>query len=99
MVDILIKNGCIVDGTGNAAYHADIAVAGDRIVKIGKLGEMEAECVIDALGKYVTPGFIDAHSHSDITLPDNPQAQSTIRQGDYCRNSRSPWSWNSTAYS
>lgn len=81
MVDILIKNGCIVDGTGNAAYHADIAVAGDRIVKIGKLGEMEAECVIDALGKYVTPGFIDAHSHSDITLPDNPQAQSTIRQG------------------
>ncbi|MDO5111137.1 MAG: amidohydrolase family protein [Clostridia bacterium] len=81
MIDILIKNCRIVDGTGNAAYHADIAVQGDRIVKIGHLGDMEAAKIIDAAGKYVTPGFIDAHSHSDHTLADNPLAQSTIRQG------------------
>lgn len=81
MYDILIKNCRIVDGTGSAAYHADIAVEGARIAKIGRLGDAEAKRVIDAAGKFVTPGFIDAHSHSDITIADNPLAQSTIRQG------------------
>lgn len=81
MVDILIKNGRIVDGTGNVSYHADIAVKGDRIVKIDHLNEMEAAITVDAAGKYVTPGFIDAHSHTDATITSNPLVQSTIRQG------------------
>lgn len=81
MFDILIRNGRIVDGTGSASYHADIAVQDGRIVKIGRLDPKDAARTIDAVGKYVTPGFIDAHSHSDMTIPSNPLAQSTIRQG------------------
>lgn len=75
MFDILIRNGRIVDGTGSASYHADIAVQDGRIVKIGRLDPKDAARTIDAVGKYVTPGFIDAHSHSDMTIPSNPLAQ------------------------
>ncbi len=81
MSDLLIKNCRIVDGSGNASYHADILINGDRIEKIGRFKDVEGVKVIDASGRYVTPGFIDAHSHSDITISDNPLAQSTIRQG------------------
>jgi N-acyl-D-amino-acid deacylase len=63
--DLLIRNGRVLDGTGNPWFPADIAVTGDRIVAIGKLGDAQAARVIDAAGKYVTPGFIDIHSHAD----------------------------------
>lgn len=79
--DIIIKNGTIVDGTGNPVYHADIAIVGDRIDFIGSLNGAESALTIDAGGKYVTPGFIDEHSHSDSSIWGNPEAQSTIRQG------------------
>jgi len=63
--DLLIKNGRVFDGSGNPWFPADIAVAGGRIVAVGRLGEVQAGRVIDASGKYVSPGFIDIHSHAD----------------------------------
>lgn len=80
-LDILIRGGWVVDGTGNPPYPADVAIAGDRIVDVGRLPGATAERVIDATGRHVTPGFIDAHSHSDWVLLSNPTAESAIRQG------------------
>lgn len=80
-LDVLIAGGWVVDGTGNPAYPADVAVAGDRIVDVGRLAGAQAARVVDATGRLVTPGFIDAHSHSDWTLLSNPTAESAVRQG------------------
>jgi len=63
--ELLIKNGRVFDGTGNPWFPADIAVQGGRIVAVGKLGNADAARVIDASGKYISPGFIDIHSHAD----------------------------------
>jgi N-acyl-D-amino-acid deacylase len=62
--DILIRNGRILDGTGNPWYRADIGIRGDRIVAMGALTAAKAATVVDAADRYVTPGFIDVHSHS-----------------------------------
>jgi N-acyl-D-amino-acid deacylase len=62
--DILIRNGRVLDGTGNPWYRADIAIRGDRIVAVGALGTATAATVVDARDRYVTPGFIDVHSHA-----------------------------------
>lgn len=80
-LDILIKNGWVIDGTGNPMYPADIAIRGDHIVDVGNLCNAQANRVIDATGRLVCPGFIDAHSHTDKTILANPTAQSSIRQG------------------
>jgi N-acyl-D-aspartate/D-glutamate deacylase len=80
--DLLIRNGRIVDGTGNPWFSADLAIRGDRIVAIGALPEnAKARRVIDAKGLIVAPGFIDMHSHSDWTLFEDGSAPSKIRQG------------------
>ncbi len=65
-MDILIRNGLIVDGTGSNAYEADIAISEGRIVDIGKNLSYKAGEVIDAEGLAVSPGFIDVHSHNDL---------------------------------
>ena len=62
--DILVRNGRVLDGTGNPWYRADIGIAGDRIVAMGNLGNAAAKIIIDAKDRYVTPGFIDVHSHA-----------------------------------
>ena len=62
--DILIADGFVVDGTGNPWYRADVAVSGDRVVAVGVLDRSRADRVIDAGGLWVTPGFIDPHSHA-----------------------------------
>jgi N-acyl-D-aspartate/D-glutamate deacylase len=80
--DVVIRGGKIVDGTGNAWFEGDIAIRGDRIQAVGLLGSnATARRVIDARGLVVAPGFIDIHSHSDMTLLDDGSAQSKIRQG------------------
>ncbi len=79
--DVLIRNGQLVDGTGNPWVHADVAIRADRIVAIGKLGDAIAMAVIEAKGKVVAPGFIDMHSHSDLLLLEDGNAPSKIRQG------------------
>jgi len=70
MLDTLIRNGSVVDGTGTPAFLADVAIRGDRIVAVGHLPNAAAARVIDAAGKIVCPGFIDAHSHTDATIVD-----------------------------
>jgi N-acyl-D-amino-acid deacylase len=79
--DLVIRNGRIVDGTGNPWFYCDVAVRGDRIVAVGKVEEAKASREIDAKGLVVAPGFIDMHSHSDFLLLDDGSAQSKIRQG------------------
>ncbi len=81
MLDILIRGGEVMDGTGKKAVRADVGILGDRIVEIGDLSSTEAERVIEAAGLCVAPGFIDIHSHGDWTLPYLPTANSKIHQG------------------
>ena len=81
MEKILIKNGIIIDGSRQTRYNADLLINGERIEKIGKLDETEAERVIDAEGKIVSPGFIDTHSHSDLKVLVEPFIEPKLRQG------------------
>lgn len=66
--DVLIRGGRVLDGSGNPWFAADLGVSGDRIVTIGNLTSARAATVIDATGQFVSPGFIDAHSHSGEAL-------------------------------
>jgi N-acyl-D-amino-acid deacylase len=83
--DVLIRNGRILDGTGNPYYTADVGIRDDQIVAIGKLSGRTATRTIDAAGLYVTPGFIDLHSHADEALASNNaearKAHNLISQG------------------
>lgn len=65
---IIIKGGTIVDGSGGGRYVADICIEGDKISAIGNFSDVESADVIDARGKIVSPGFIDPHSHADLSL-------------------------------
>ena len=66
--DLLIRNGRVLDGTGNPWLTADLGIAGDRIVALGRLDGAAAARTIDASGLTVTPGFIDVHSHASTGL-------------------------------
>ena len=65
-MDILIKNAAVIDGTGGAAFTADVGVSNGKIFL--KDLPQTADCVIDGNGKYIAPGFIDVHSHGDELL-------------------------------
>jgi N-acyl-D-aspartate/D-glutamate deacylase len=65
--DLLIKNGQVVDGTGAAAYQADVAVSAGKVVEIGRVRD-QAKAVLDASGLIVAPGFIDPHTHYDAQI-------------------------------
>ena len=79
--DLVIRNGRVVDGTGNPWFYGDVAVRGDRIVAVGRVPKGSARRTLDARGLVVCPGFIDIHSHSDFLLLEDGHAQSKIRQG------------------
>ncbi|MEM3826772.1 MAG: D-aminoacylase [Nitrososphaeria archaeon] len=81
MLDIIIFGGRIVDGSGNPWYKADIGIREGKIVEIGNLRNEKADKIIDARDHIVSPGFIDIHSHADITIPFNPYMDSAIMQG------------------
>ena len=81
MLDLIVKNGTVIDGTGRAGFLADVAVRDGRIVDIAALAHATAATELDATGLVVTPGFIDIHSHSDFTLLVDPRAHSAIAQG------------------
>ena len=72
MLDIIVRRGRVVDGTGNPWFHADLGIQGDRIVALGRLGRESARRTIDADGLHVAPGFVDMHTHSDLALLAQP---------------------------
>ena len=78
----LIKNGTIVDGTGEAAFIGHVLVENDRIAMVGtKFPEGQIDKIIDAQGLVVAPGFIDTHSHSDLNILINPSVSPKVMQG------------------
>jgi N-acyl-D-amino-acid deacylase len=81
MFDILIRNGRVVDGSGLPWFAADVGVTGDRITAVGPLGVAPARQTIDAAGKVVCPGFVDAHVHGDLALLVDPLHEQGVRQG------------------
>ena len=81
MFDVVILGGSVVDGTGAAAYRADVGVKGDAIAAIGDLAQAQTRRVISAVGLTVAPGFIDTHTHSDAVLLLDPQHAAGLRQG------------------
>lgn len=68
MVDILIKGGTIVDGSGSERFVSDIVIDKGKIAYVGTKENVNAEKVIDARNKIVCPGFIDIHSHADLSV-------------------------------
>ncbi len=81
MYDIIIKNGIIIDGTGNPWFKADLGIKDTTISSIGKLKTKNTKTVIDAKEQVVSPGFIDIHTHSDFPLLVEGEGHSHIRQG------------------
>ncbi len=84
MFDVLIRNGMIVDGTGAKPIYGDVGVKGDRITLVGKANGAQAKTEIDVAGKVICPGFVDPHSHADMTVhrPDHDKMLAPlVRQG------------------
>jgi N-acyl-D-amino-acid deacylase len=79
--DIIIKRGTVYDGTGGEPKRADVAIRGDRIVRVRDLGDSHARATIDATGLAVAPGFINMLSWSNESLIQDGRSQSEIRQG------------------
>ena len=79
--DTLIMNATVVDGTNSPRYGADVGLEDGEIASIGSLAEVGAERRIDATGLVLAPGFIDMHTHSDLTLMDDPGGESMAYQG------------------
>ncbi|HMV51864.1 MAG TPA: amidohydrolase family protein, partial [Blastocatellia bacterium] len=79
--DLLIRNGRVVDGTGNPSFIADVGIREGKIAAIGQLSGRKAARTIDAAGLVVAPGFIDIHNHSDDTILEDGNAESMVRQG------------------
>lgn len=83
MYSLLIKNATVYDGTGKPGSRLDVAVQGDQIVNVAPNIPVQAQSVIDAEGKILTPGFVDIQNHSDSywQLFDNPGLHSLVTQG------------------
>lgn len=79
--DLLIKNAKVIDGTGNPWFYGDIGVTDGKIAAVGKLEGAEGTQIYDVKGRYVSPGFIDIHTHSDRMLEAYPCSESRILQG------------------
>jgi N-acyl-D-aspartate/D-glutamate deacylase len=73
MLDLILRGGRVLDGTGNVDVLADVAVEGGRIAAVGRLGSAEAREIVDVTGLTVCPGFVDPHCHSDaLPFSDDP---------------------------
>ncbi|MBF0320061.1 MAG: D-aminoacylase [Nitrospirae bacterium] len=81
MLDTLIKDALIHDGTGAAPWRGDIGVSGTRIAFVAPGANHNAALTIDASGLIASPGFIDVHGHSEFSLIANPEAESKLLQG------------------
>ncbi len=81
MYDLLLSGGALLDGTSKGAKITDIAVAHGRIATLGNLGAAPAGKTLDVSGLVVAPGFIDMHTHADLTVLRNPLVHNAVRQG------------------
>lgn len=81
MHSIVVKNGTVVDGAGSPSKRMDLAIDGSRVAGLYPPAEAEGSLVLDAEGLVVCPGFIDIHTHSDLSILSCPLAESKIRQG------------------
>ncbi|MBF0343699.1 MAG: D-aminoacylase [Nitrospirae bacterium] len=81
MIDVLIKDALVYDGTGGEPFVANVGVEGDKIAFVGDVVDIDAGCVIDANGLAASPGFIDVHGHSEFSLFRYPNADSKLLQG------------------
>ena len=94
--DIIIKNGRVIDGAGNPWFRADVGIQGEKIKKVGSLHGDKANEIIDVAGLIVCPGFVDLHTHSDLSFLVNSKADSKLTQGittemvGNCGNSAAP---------
>jgi len=79
--DLLIKNGFIIDGTGNPGFYGDLAVYEGKIIEISGKIECQADRMIDASGLTVCPGFIDPHVHEELTVLTSGKFEEFLRQG------------------
>ena len=79
--DYIIKNGNIIDGSGNPAFKGDVGIKDGKIAAVGSLEEAYAATVIDAEGKWVTPGFIDIHRHGDMAAFRDDFGELELKQG------------------
>jgi N-acyl-D-amino-acid deacylase len=81
MVELLLRGGEVIDGSGAARQRADVAVDGGRIVAVGALAAQPAHRTLDCTGLIVAPGFIDSHTHDDRMLRDEPGCLPKLQQG------------------
>jgi N-acyl-D-amino-acid deacylase len=82
MLDLLIRGGLIIDGSGNPGFYGAVAVEDERVrILRGDTAGIEARRVIDATGRVVCPGFIDMHAHSGLVILAEPQHEPKVRQG------------------
>ncbi len=79
--DLLIKNGRIVDGSGNPWFYGDVAIRDGVIIAVGDVGDLTPRDVVDAEGLVIAPGFIDVHTHADTDLYKLPLAENFVRDG------------------
>jgi N-acyl-D-amino-acid deacylase len=79
--DVVLANGRIVDGCGNPWFWGDLAVRRGRIAEIAPAGTLQGQQSIDVGGRFVAPGFVDVHTHSDLSILVNRRAESVVRQG------------------
>jgi N-acyl-D-amino-acid deacylase len=77
----LLRGGTVFDGSGATPRVADVRIAGGKIAAVGRLRPQAGEVVLDVKGLFVTPGFVDAHSHADRALEESPELESQVRQG------------------
>lgn len=81
LVDLILMNGMIVDGTGKGAYRGDISICEGRIIEIGELSTSNAKKTVDLQGQIIAPGFIDLHTHADSGILMVPTADNYLMQG------------------
>jgi N-acyl-D-aspartate/D-glutamate deacylase len=79
--ELVLANGRILDGCGNPWFWGDLAVQAGRIAEIAPAGTLRGKKTIDIAGRFISPGFIDIHTHSDLSVMVNRRAESAVRQG------------------
>ncbi|MBC8249308.1 MAG: D-aminoacylase [Anaerolineales bacterium] len=79
--DLVLANGRILDGCGNPWFWGDVAIEGGRIAQVAPASTLRGREVVDVDGRFVAPGFIDVHTHSDLSILVNRRAESAVHQG------------------